>query len=239
MESSGTKTLVQNPPSGQSQSASLTSGTQTQQEQQPQQPQPTQNPSPKVETKPKEEVMIIKPVEKPVVSDVFLIDVPIGHTPVLEIQQSQIDKIVDHATRITKHVPKFSKAKIKSFSIPARYYPSFKDLADHILKEFERHFSSTTVTLSFVINPLTGKIKFESQHGKVSILTASEYFGKHLGVRPTKYTVLDVPNYMVELEHKGKSRAYLDEIFQIFVYSDIIDYQIVGNTKKPLRVSSP
>jgi len=39
---------------------------------------------------------------------------------------------------------------------------------------------------------------------------------------------------MVELEHKGKSRAYLDEIYQIFVYSDIIDYQIVGNTKKPL-----
>ena len=41
----------------------------------------------------------------------------------------------------------------------------------------------------------------------------------------------DVPFYMIQSYVQGIRRAQLDNIHSIFVYSDVIDYQIVGNSK--------
>ena len=40
--------------------------------------------------------------------------------------------------------------------------------------------------------------------------------------------------YILGHNQKGPLRAYLDDVHSIFVYSDIIDYQIVGNSKAML-----
>ena len=141
---------------------------------------------------------------------------------------------MNYAKRVSKVVPNLASAKIKSFSIPARNYASIKDVIDVIVAEFKKAFPTTEVTLTYSIEPLTGRVTFTTAHGNVAIVAPSEYLHQHLGYSSYFFRVLDGSCHLIPLEEKGLGRAYLDELYQIFVYSDIIDYQIVGNTKKPL-----
>ena len=152
----------------------------------------------------------------------------------LEIQKSQIDLLEEYARKLTKFVSAFSRSTTHSFKIKDRYYSSISDVLDQILTKFKKYFPRSPIQLTYAIDPLTGKVTFTSTHGKVAILSPTDYLTKHLGFQSEYYRVLNGTCHLTHLDGQGKSRAYLDDIFQIFVYSDIIDYQTVGNTKKPL-----
>ena len=61
-----------------------------------------------------------------------------------------------------------------------------------------------------------------------------DYYFKRLGFKPYVLDLMDKKVYMITSEMESTSRATLDDVQTIFVYSDAIDYQIVGNSKAML-----
>ena len=117
-------------------------------------------------------------------------------------------------------------------TLPAAHYQSLKSLCDVVTRMINENIVNTNIQIKFVIE--NGRVRFYSETGGIGLFCTTPYLAQHLGITPNEMTVGGSKLYYILDMVMGTRRAFLDDIHQIFVYSDIIDYQIVGNTKAML-----
>ena len=76
-----------------------------------------------------------------------------------------------------------------------------------------------------------GRLKFFCETAMVWLVSSTPYLFQRLGIAPRQREVDGRTLYLVPHKVMGTTRSYLDDIHSVFVYSDIIDYQIVENSK--------
>ena len=125
-------------------------------------------------------------------------------------------------------------------TIPKGYYAEVKDVLEYIRREWQRRMGA--VELGYEVDSYSGRVKFTIQErGKastefiLSIVSKSDYFGKHMGFDSSPMLLFGSDTWhSMKTSGVGARRALLNDIHSIYVYSDVIDYQIVGNTRATL-----
>ena len=154
------------------------------------------------------------------------VDILPTSSPISTIETA-VKKFMESQKNTKDGEPKFVK-------IPAGYYPEVKDVCDTFRDDFVKEFNPEAV-LECLINAITGQARIQLPGYFITIFSSTDYFAKHLGHKTTIFEYNGVKyNWFNPTISSGLKRAYLDDIHSIFVYSDIIDYQIVGNSKATL-----
>ena len=130
--------------------------------------------------------------------------------------------------KVRTNVAKFGQV----IQIKSHYYPTLDDLLEEVCKQVILKCSIEGV--SYTHNPLTGRISFEWKHGTLNFLSFDKYFFDQLGLGTEQEEIFSKPLYYAPSKIWGDRRASLDIVQTLFVYSDVIDYQIVGNSKAML-----
>ena len=81
---------------------------------------------------------------------------------------------------------------------------------------------------------MTGKVSFEWKKGTLRFLSFDKYFFDQLGMITQQVEMSSKPLYFSHSGVTGNRRAWLDDVQTVYIYSDVIDYQIVGNSKAML-----
>ena len=115
--------------------------------------------------------------------------------------------------------------------LDASNYDGVKGLCETICLQFKEKFLADTILQYQIVN---GKVKFFCPTALVWMVSSTPYLFQRLGLPPMERIVDGRTLYILGHNQKAPLRAYLDDVHSIFVYSDIIDYQIVGNSKAML-----
>jgi len=130
-----------------------------------------------------------------------------------------------------------------------------QQVGDVISKQFEKAYGSCGAHLDAELDYTTGFIKFVSRGCKVIMFdTTAKYLMNLLGIPCTKHTETDCTKlnsaydkwttYKVNGSLEGTKKPHLDVMHSMYVYSDMIEAQPVGDVEAPLlgdstrRVSS-
>ena len=81
---------------------------------------------------------------------------------------------------------------------------------------------------------MTGQVKFDWKHGTLKFLSFDKYFFNQLGMITQQVEMSSKLLYISHSGVTGNRRAWLEDVQTIYIYSDGIDYQIVGNSKAML-----
>ena len=112
------------------------------------------------------------------------------------------------------------------------YYPTLDDLLVEVCNQVMLKCAMEGV--SFNDNSLTGRISFEWKHGTLKFLSFDKYFVNQLGLGTQQEEIFSKPLYYAPSKIWGDRHASLNIVQPLFVYSDVIDYQILGNSKAML-----
>jgi len=113
-------------------------------------------------------------------------------------------------------------------TIPGGTYAHIKDVGKLLVESFPKwDFTST-------FSEKTGKLSFAHKERTTYFAMEDPYVLLRLGYQPIRKKFKENIFYLARIDREGDRKATLDEIQSIFVYSDIVDYQIVGNTKATL-----
>ena len=113
--------------------------------------------------------------------------------------------------------------------IPRAHYDHISQIGELIVKRVE---SSQQMKANY--SDITGKFEFSNKTYELIFAAAEPYLFERLGYIATPKMIGDTTFYIAKVNREGDRRATLIDINTIFVYSDIVDYQIVGNTKATL-----
>ena len=133
--------------------------------------------------------------------------------------------------RVMKDRPSLAKVG-KVIHIKSLYYPTLDDLLEEVCNQGMSKCENQGV--SFAHNPLRGRISFEWKHDTLNFLSFDKYFFDQLGLGTEKIEIFSQPLYLAPSKIWGDRRASLDNVQTLFIYSDVIDYQIVRNSKPML-----
>ena len=70
--------------------------------------------------------------------------------------------------------------------------------------------------------------------GTLRFLSFDKYFFDQLGMITQQVEMSSKPLYISHSGVTGNRRAWLDDLQTVYIFSDVIDYQIVGNSKAML-----
>ena len=118
------------------------------------------------------------------------------------------------------------------FHIMALSYPTLDGLLEEDCNQVMRKCEIEGVSFTHI--PLTGRISFEWKHGTLNFLCFVKYFFNQLRLGSEQVEIFSKPLYYAPSKIWGDRRASLDIVQTLFVYSDVIDDQIVGNSKAML-----
>ena len=118
--------------------------------------------------------------------------------------------------------------------LPESNYEGVKGLCNTICTQFNDKSKGRNVQHKLQYLMENGRVKFFCETAKVWLVSSSPYLFQRLGIAPSQREVDGRTLYLVPHKVMGTTRSYVDDIHSVFVYSDIIDYQIVGNSKAML-----
>ena len=107
------------------------------------------------------------------------------------------------------------------------YYRKISDLGDAIANQVDLRITST-------YSQSTGKFTFKCAENRLFFAVRDPYLLNILGYNATKKGWGDNIFYIARMDREGDRKASFDDLQTIYVYSDIVDYQIVGNTMATL-----
>jgi hypothetical protein len=129
-----------------------------------------------------------------------------------------------------------SQIEPRKIVLPGGYYPNIESLAQMICALVKKE---TEVEITYNYNAITGRLKFGHTDYIPMFVCPDKYLLTHLGFPVNEIELEPDPKtnphgkqtlYYNKALGADERRAYLDDINSIFVYSDVTDYQIVGNT---------
>ena len=125
----------------------------------------------------------------------------------------------------------------------ASYFASVQALLDHVSRLFDLAFSRYGASLDYQVDFTTGYAKFVASRCNVILVDGGTYFAGLLGL-PNKrvayrdYTAISAergrPASLYAVELTGSRKPGLDVLHSMFVYSDVIERQPVGDSDAPL-----
>ena len=77
------------------------------------------------------------------------------------------------------------------------------------------------------------------EDGYLTFLSLDKYIVDHLGLGTEQVEISSKPPYYASSKIWGNRRASWDDVQTLYIYSDVIDYQIVGNSKALLMGNFP
>ena len=121
--------------------------------------------------------------------------------------------------------------KLCNLTVPPLHYRDLGEFVEYLGKLFKQ--AEFTSDIEFELDKVTSKVNIKSQ-SLFLIIAFDDYLFKRLGFKASTMKVLGKTVSIITSQMKGESRATLADVHTIFVYSDTIDYQIVGNSKAML-----
>jgi hypothetical protein len=128
--------------------------------------------------------------------------------------------------------------------VPIGYYHSVQQVGEYISKQFEKAYGSYGAHLDMEVDYTTGFVRFLPRGCKVFIFDTSKYLMGLLGLRCTMHTERDFTQYKssygiwrtykVVESLQGTRKPQLDVVHSMYVYSDLIEAQPVGDVEAPL-----
>jgi len=103
------------------------------------------------------------------------------------------------------------------------YYQKISDFGDAIANQLDFKLTSS-------YSQSTGKFTFKCENNRLFFAVRDPYLLNILGYNATKKAWGGNIFYIARMDREGDRKASLDELQTIYVYSDIVDYQIVGHT---------
>ena len=85
--------------------------------------------------------------------------------------------------------------------------------------------------MTYTNNIVTGQVKFDWKHGTLKFLSFDKYFFNQLGMITQQVEMSSKPLYFSHSGVMGNRRAWVEDVQTVYIYSNVIDYQIVGNSK--------
>ena len=122
-------------------------------------------------------------------------------------------------------------------AIPKGYYADAGDIAKIIVSKFTDLTKSDNLNLDYTYNEKSNTLKFSSSNITwLRILSKNENLCRIFGFgKPTKLDSLYIWDPLAE----PTSKPLLDDFSTIYLYTDVIKYQIVGDTQAPLMGTLP
>jgi hypothetical protein len=125
----------------------------------------------------------------------------------------------------------------------ASNYPSVQAFLQHIRKHFDLAFGRFGASLDGEVDFTTGYVKLIATRCEVILLDGDTYFADILGLPTTKVQERDFssigsgrgrPAKLYTVDLIGTRKPKLDVLHSMYVYSDVIERQPVGDTDAPL-----
>jgi hypothetical protein len=145
------------------------------------------------------------------------------------------------ANYITQTMTPYTDFKV--VIMPTGYYQSPEDIAEYLVGEFNKMFKVTgyelrqPCRLSFTYDPITEKIFFEKQNISIfRLATLNKNFHNNIGSLSECFQeklFLSQPNPLQSKKSK------IDKLSSLYIYCDVIKYQIVGDIQAPLLATLP
>ena len=121
------------------------------------------------------------------------------------------------------------------------YFANVSALGREISRQFARAFAKHDVHLHFHLDYDTGLASFSTTRAKVAVFIENKYLATILGMATEKIfeKVYDreepaTTHILHLMTVNGTSKARLDVVNSLYVYSDIAKFQLVGDTEAPL-----
>jgi hypothetical protein len=124
----------------------------------------------------------------------------------------------------------------------ANYFSSVQALLEHFSKHFDLAFNRYGASLDYEVSFSTGYVKLLPSRCSIILMDAGTYFAELLGlpsklVKTRDYTPIGPTGRLArlyELTLDGTRKPKLDVLHSMYVYSDVIERQPVGDTDAPL-----
>ena len=120
----------------------------------------------------------------------------------------------------------------KVIYIPGLYYETMEVLLFEVCRIIIAQCGIEKVT--YTNNIVTGNVSFEWKKGTLKFLSFDKYFFTQLGMITQQVEMSRNPLYFSHSGITGNRRAWLDDVQTVYIYSDVMDYQIMGNSKAML-----
>ena len=141
--------------------------------------------------------------------------------------------------KLNRENPKVYGEHLFQFSISKGYYNTFEDLGKYIAAKFNVLTSKmANVKLTFQYDNFEKTAEFKVSGCKCILFSEDDYLMSHLGYIAGKQ------NYKKQLGRDyveydlsggpGTREPFLDDMTTIYVSTDLVEYQLVGNTQVPL-----
>ena len=111
--------------------------------------------------------------------------------------------------------------------IPGLYYETMEVLLEEVCRIVMADCALENVT--YTNNIVTARVSFEWKKGTLKFLSFDKYFFNQLGLIRQHVQIASKPLYYSQSGVTVNRRAWLDDVQTVYIYSEGIDYQIVGN----------
>ena len=112
--------------------------------------------------------------------------------------------------------------------IPGLYYESMEVLLSEVLRIVMAQCGIENVTYRY--NNVTGQVRFELDKGTLKFVSFDKYLFTEICLITLQVQMFSKRLYYSHSGVTGNRRAWLEDMHRIYIYSDVIDYQIVGNS---------
>jgi hypothetical protein len=140
----------------------------------------------------------------------------------------------------------FSKyASYYKVILPRKHYESIRGLCDYICEQFNAAFRTPRGTaMQYSIAENTGIITFSlsQRDAKIAMLLENKYLAAVLGFATTNVINTNVVGEafaMLGIGMSGVTRPKLSDAKSLYIYTDVTNYQAVGNADAPLLGIAP
>lgn len=125
--------------------------------------------------------------------------------------------------------------------LPSKHYASITSICDEIVFQFNKLFSPRYNIVLQIARNRDGRLTFSLKTGqRVMMYSTSSYIGHVLGLEsriviiPAEVSSSGRAINLYKLENIGTRLPTLGGIQALYIYSDIVEYQVVGDTLSPL-----
>ena len=134
----------------------------------------------------------------------------------------------------------------RHFTLPAGYYGSMSDVCDYLTKQYAIALKEwlPESKADFTYNENTNKVSVRGGRRRVQIFIADENFQKLTGIKlihDIRFNKPDDPEQSVTMfattnyaGEQTQEASRLELPASMYIYSDICDYQLVGDSQAPL-----
>jgi hypothetical protein len=133
--------------------------------------------------------------------------------------------------------------------VPKGYYQNVQHVGEVISRQFDNAYGTYGAHLEMEMDYATGYIKFKPRGCKVVMFDTTKYLTDLLGIPSTKFREEDYSTYrseygvttlfMVSKSFAGNRKSRLEVMHSMYVYSDMIETQPVGDVEAPLLGIAP